>query len=705
MSFDRLDPALQYHIVNSIGWPGLREVQESCIQPILDGQNIIVQAQTAGGKTEAAFFPLISRMLTEHWKPLSILYLSPLKALINNQEARLRGYFQLVGHEAAPWHGDIADGDKKRLRANPPSCLLTTPESLEGMLIGTSTDKVRMFANLQAVVIDEVHAFAGDDRGWHLMSVLSRIGVLAGRPLQRIGLSATVGNPHDLADWLNAGRDAPHPVIRPSNTTPVVPDVQLDFVGSPANAAKVISMLHRGEKRLVFTDSRARAEEIGSLLSGAGVRAFVTHSSLSKDVRNQTERAFAEEKDCVIVATSALELGIDIGDLDRVIQIDAPTRVASFLQRMGRTGRRSNTTPNCLFLATSDDGLERAASLIQLWESGHVEPVIPPPLPYHLLAQQLMALALQTGGLQRDDWRRWLTYVPGMLALPAVDVEALFSHLISAGIFRDDNGLLWFDQAGEKTFGRKHFLELVSVFTSQPVLEVLHGRSSIATLDQMTFSIDNSMAIQQGRPTILTLGGKHWAVTDVDWKRRQVFVKPAPDSGKTRWAGGGQDISRPFAEAERVVLTGEAINPRWSKRAIEKLTTLRTEYDWLGAEGVRGQFSGDLVQIWTFYGTRMNRLLANLMDPGSERSSFNHRSLILKGSFTADDVTERWKSACDAAMAGAMITPTQQQADALKFFEAVPMALRMTSIARRLDPDSKKISGLVSLSIANEPRS
>ncbi len=154
MSFERLDPALQYHIVNSIGWPGLREVQEACIEPVLGGQNIIVQAQTAGGKTEAAFFPLMSRMLSEHWHPLSIIYLSPLKALINNQEARLRGYFQLIGHEAACWHGDVTESEKKKIRANPPSCLLTTPESLEGMLIGTSTDKVRKYANLRAVVID-----------------------------------------------------------------------------------------------------------------------------------------------------------------------------------------------------------------------------------------------------------------------------------------------------------------------------------------------------------------------------------------------------------------------------------------------------------------------------------------------------------------------------------------------------------------------
>lgn len=699
MSFERLNPAIQYHIVNSIGWPGLREVQEACIEPILAGHNIIVQAQTAGGKTEAAFFPLISRMLTEHWQPLSILYLSPLKALINNQESRLKGYFQLVGHDAAPWHGDVSDGDKKRIRANPPSCLLTTPESLEGMLIGTSTDKVRMFANLKAVVIDEVHAFAGDDRGWHLLSVLSRLSVLADRPLQRIGLSATVGNPQDLADWLNVGHDAPHPVIRSSATSSVTPDVQLDYVGSSANAAKVISLLHRGEKRLVFTDSRAKAEEIGGLLQGLDVRTFVTHSSLSKDVRIQAEQAFAEEKNCVIVATSALELGIDIGDLDRVIQIDAPTRVASFLQRMGRTGRRKGTVPNCLFLATTETGLERAAALIHLWESGYIEPIIPPALPYHLLAQQVMALALQTGGLRRDDWKRWLAHVPGMVSLPVDAVEQLFDHMITSRIFRDDNGLLWFDEHGEKTFGRKHFLELVSVFTSQPLLDVLHGRSSLAQLDQLTFSIDNGAAIQKGRPTILTLGGRHWIVTDVDWRRKEVYVKPTDDGGKTRWSGAGQDISWPFAQAEMSVLSGDAVNPRWSKRAVEKLASCRSAYPWICAERPVVRLRGEMTEWWTFYGTSMNRLIARQMDPSNERVAFDHRRIIFQGQLAAEEAASLWGQVATAIKGGVRYIPLESQLGTVKFAEAVPPGLLTAQISERLHPRTMEIAERVAVSV------
>src|SRR5439155_18323442 len=170
---------------------------------------------------------------------------------------------------------------------------------------------------------------------------------------------------------------------------------------SLSNAATVISRLHRGEKRLVFVDSRARAEEIGAELKKLGVTTFVTHSSLSQDQRKQAEHAFANREDCVIVATSVLELGVDVGDLDRVIQIDAPSTVSSFLQRMGRTGRRAGTRRNCLFLATNRESLLRAAALLQLWKEGYVEPLQPPPVPYPVIAQQIMALIRQEGAASR----------------------------------------------------------------------------------------------------------------------------------------------------------------------------------------------------------------------------------------------------------------------------------------------------------------
>jgi ATP-dependent Lhr-like helicase len=263
------------------------------------------------------------------------------------------------------------------------------------MLVSSRIDAQCLLGNLQVVVVDEIHAFAGDDRGWHLLSVLERVSRLAGREFQRIGLSATVGNPQALIDWLAGSCHGNRGVYLPADAGTAAADVKLDYVGSLENAAVVISRLHRGEKRLVFVDSRSRAEQLSAELRQLDTTTFVTHSSLSLEQRRQAEEAFASRENCVIVATSALELGVDVGDLDRVIQIDAPPTVASFLQRMGRAGRRAGTTRNCLFLATSDETLVHAAGLIDLFQEGYVEPIVPPAAPYHILAQQLMALALQ----------------------------------------------------------------------------------------------------------------------------------------------------------------------------------------------------------------------------------------------------------------------------------------------------------------------
>ncbi len=201
-NFDRLHPALQHHIVNSFGWRELRPFQEAVIPPLLDGQHLIVLAPTAGGKTEAAFFPIVSRMLSEGWNGLSVLYICPIKALLNNLDVRLQRYCTLLGRRSALWHGDVKTTARRKLLREPADCLLTTPESLEVMLVSQNVDAPSLFSNLRVVIVDEIHAFAGDDRGWHLLSVLERISRLAGRNLQRIGLSATVGNPETLVDWL-----------------------------------------------------------------------------------------------------------------------------------------------------------------------------------------------------------------------------------------------------------------------------------------------------------------------------------------------------------------------------------------------------------------------------------------------------------------------------------------------------------------------
>ncbi|MGB8843783.1 MAG: DEAD/DEAH box helicase, partial [Aliidongia sp.] len=431
--FDELHPAVRYHIVNTLGWGELRPTQLDAIRPILSGEDVLLLAPTAGGKTEAAVLPVLSRVASEGWRGLSVLYVCPLKALLNNLEPRLERYASFAGLRAGLWHGDIGDSARKRMQRDPPELLMTTPESLEAVMISNRIDHRSLLGGVRTIIVDELHAFAGDDRGWHLRFLLARLERLGGRPIQRIGLSATVGNPDELLHWLAAGRGGT--VVGPRQP-PSDGDVQVDYVGSVTNAVTVISRLHRGERRLIFADSRSRVEEIAGGLRGAGVRTFVSHASLSLDERRQAEAAFVNEPDCVIVATSTLELGLDVGDLDRVIQVGAPPSVASFLQRMGRTGRRSGTLRNCLFLATEDDDLLAALAIVALWQEKIIDPVVAPSLPAHIFAQQVMALVLQEGGMTRPDLDAWLG--DSVAVVPVETRQMVLDHMLAMGILTED---------------------------------------------------------------------------------------------------------------------------------------------------------------------------------------------------------------------------------------------------------------------------
>jgi ATP-dependent Lhr-like helicase len=675
-AFARLHPALQHHIVNSLGWRSLRPLQELAIEPLLQGQHTLLLAPTAGGKTEAAFFPVLSKMLQEEWPGLSVLYLCPIKALLNNLHQRLQGYGGWVGRTVALWHGDVADRDKEAVRREQPNVLLTTPESLEVLLTSRRSSPATMFGGVQVVVVDELHAFAGDDRGWHLLSVLSRIAKLAGRPIQRIGLSATIGNPDGLLTWFAAHAGGTRSVISPPSVAGPQAEIRLDHVGTLDNAATVISRLHRGEKRLVFVDSRSRVEQLAASLRSNDVQTFVSHSSVSLDERKQAEAAFSQGSNCVIVATSTLELGIDVGDLDRVIQLDAPGSVASLLQRLGRTGRRPGTLRNCLFLTTSDDGFLRAAGLLDLWARGYVEPIEPPATPYHLFAQQIMALAMQTGGLVRKDWPSWIGSVPCFAAM-GDEPERILDHMLATGVLHEDQGKLWFGAEGEKKFGYKNFLELFSVFTSPPLFTVLHGRTELGLVHDSTF-----LGAGKEGQSVLLLGGRSWAVTSIDWRNRCAYVAPAPAGGKSRWCGGSRSLHFEHARAIRRVLAFGSLAGIPSQRAKDGLESLRNDMAWVDDDStaiVRG--ADGYTQWWTFAGLRTNAMLAvALGDLVSATQVQDNLALPMRDGVRAEDVGQRLREV-DVSK---LLPPVSQQAlDDLKFGPCLPRDLALGMLGRR----------------------
>jgi ATP-dependent helicase Lhr and Lhr-like helicase len=630
-TFDLLHPALQHHIVNSLNWRYLRPLQEKSIEAIHSGKHLIMLAPTAGGKTEAALFPLFSRMLFENWTGLSLIYICPIKALLNNLDDRISRYATLLGRRSAVWHGDTPQRIRKNILNDPPDCLLTTPESIEAMLISTRTDHTVFFENLQAVVVDEIHALAGDDRGWHLLSVLERLTKISGHEIQRVGLSATIGNPEVMLEWLSGHCQGERSVLLPSPEKSSDVEIKLDYVGSLANAAVVISRLHRGEKRLVFCDSRSKVEQLAVALRKQGIKTYVVHSSLSAEERKRSEEAFNFEKDCVIAATSALELGIDIGDLDRVIQIDAPATVSSFLQRLGRTGRRKGSRKNCLFLATSDQALLLSAGLIQLWSDGYVEPVIPPPMPYHVFVQQILGLLLQERGLGINSWQDWIGRLPIFKEIPQDKLMQIFNHMLTQGILSKDQGIIWFGPLGEKLYGFKNFMEICSTFVSQPLFEVKSGKNSIGYVDEVTFSNYSE------KQTIL-LAGRGWKVKHIHWEKKCVTVEPTKLDGRSQWLGEGPMWSMELCATIKQIIVDSEVVEWWSNRTQQKINEIRLDFEWVEPNSTSLTRDGKREIWWTFAGKLANINMVLVLNHEFGLKAFaDNLSIRLENPLTNDD--------------------------------------------------------------------
>ncbi|SEP54167.1 DEAD/DEAH box helicase [Amycolatopsis saalfeldensis] len=673
-AFTALHPAVRYHLVNTLRWPSLRPLQEAAVRPLLAGEDCLLLAPTAGGKTEAALLPVLTRMAEENWQDVSVLYVCPLRALLNNLHPRVASYTAWLGRSAALWHGDIGQADRARILRERPDVLLTTPESIEAMLVSTKVDPHALFSGLRAIVVDEVHAFAGDDRGWHLLAVLERLERVVGRPLQRIGLSATVGNPEELLSWLQgAHAERLRRVVAPKARETAAPDITLDYVGSVANAAKVIASLHDGEKRLVFVDSRRIAEELGTALRGHGVTTFLSHSSLSAAERRRAEEAFAESRDTVIVATSTLELGVDVGDLDRVIQLDAPRTVASFLQRLGRTGRRPGTLRNCLFLCLSEDSLLQAAGLLERWSAGWVEPITAPPSPRHIVAQQLLALALQEHRIGAATWRQWW----GSLPMFDEHSDEILRFLHSEGFLEADGDFLFIGPEAEHRFGRRYFSDLTAVFSAPPEFTVLQGRHEIGTVS------DDLLVEEVDGPRVLLLAGHAWRVERVDWQRRRCWVEPTDQHGRAKWTGRGGGLSFDLTRGMRAVLLGaDPPGVNMTKRADTVLSRSRDELrSYIAADATLViEEPGGAARWWTWAGTSGNRTLqASLPGVVAPRQRINDRSLRLLPDLDRKDISAAIDR-CD------LVLPYVDRGAVagLKFSVALPDALALRTVAERL---------------------
>ncbi|WP_200373986.1 DEAD/DEAH box helicase [Thiocystis violacea] len=603
--FSRFAPRLQQAIVAQLGWTSLRAVQEDAGEALLAGDNAIILAATAGGKTEAAIFPMLSRFIEDPPDGVGALYIAPIKALLNNQSERLGRYTEMVGLRRFVWHGDISDAQRRGFRKAPAELLLTTPESLEVMLVSPRVDAARLFTDLRLVVIDEVHALAGSERGAHLMSVIERLARLSRHDPQRVGLSATVGNPDAILEWLRGSSRRAGRVVDPARAPG---RRQLLVAHRPDLLALARSAAHlaKGQKSLFFCQSRATTETVAETMRHAGTAVFVHHSAVSREERDLAEERFQRGSDACIVCTSTLELGLDVGDLDRVLQAEAPETVSSFLQRMGRTGRRAGQAANTTFFCTSTESLLQAIALIELAKSGWVESVAINPRCWPVLIHQLLALALATDGVTVEMAWDQLSRVPDFRDIRRGEFERLLDWMRHDQSLRLTAGRLVLGPKAERLFGRRHFMELYAVFASPRSyqVETIAGEP-LGTLNQ-TF-VDRLVE----EVSCFLLGGRAWVAFRLDHAARRVLVEPAPRGRQPSWGGFlPQFLGREICARIRRILAEEETFGYLDPSAVEILVEQREAMRGVLASGTDAiEVSDGELRWWTFAGGRINATL------------------------------------------------------------------------------------------------
>ncbi len=602
-AFSRFPDRLQSAITARLGWTSLRPVQELAGHALLDGYNAVILAPTAGGKTEASMFPLLAQMVAKEPKGVGIVYIAPIKALLNNQADRLGMYTEMLGLSRFLWHGDVKPAAKKAFRQQPATLLMTTPESLEVMLMSASVAHTEIFADLRAIVIDEVHALAGSDRGAHLMSVLERVIAVSTNDVQRVGLSATVGNPDAILGWLQGTSQRPQAKIDPPpNPTPR--EIRILMHESKFEIADRASMLAQQKKSLLFCQSRALSEEIADRMQDRGIDVFIHHSSVAVEERALAEERFAHGQNNCIVCTSTLELGIDVGDLDAVFQANAPDTVSAFLQRLGRTGRRGGKA-NTTFLIDNSAALLQSIALIELARRGWVESIVISQRNWAVLVQQLLALTMQLGAIAPEDCWQQLSKVMDFQEIKRTEFDRLIRHAVKTKFLYLTGGLLSIGAESERVFGKKNFMALYAVFSSPQQYEVCTpAGQSIGSLEQKF--------VDTLTPEIscFLLGGRSWIADKIDRDNRAVMVLPAPQGRKPTWGGFiPQFLDWEICQEIAALLRSTDDLPYLDRDAKLILANCRSERRQQVVERVIWEDGDNKVQWWTFAGGKINRAI------------------------------------------------------------------------------------------------
>ena len=622
--FGRLAPFVQEFVYRQ-GWKEIRLLQAQAIDAIFDTDNdILITTGTASGKTEAAFLPILSLIAEEPTGFIKALYVGPLKALINDQFRRMELLCQAGDIPIHRWHGDVGSSKKSDLIEHPGGILQITPESIESLFVNKTNHLHRLFGGLRFIVVDEVHSFMESDRGVQLRSQLQRIEQYSksARP-RRVGLSATVGDQEIARYWLNPRLPSKVQVINPEVSIPPTRLSHLHFSLTkeevPTELIDDLYKLTKNRRALIFCNSRKDVEILTAQLNRRSARERIPehylphHGSVSKEIREDAEtRMRGDDFPTSVVCTNTLELGIDIGQLDLAVQIDSTHTLMSFVQRLGRTGRRQDASrimqiytselqpkPGDEFYERLPFSLLKALAVVDLFIEGWIEPPFERTVPYNVLYHQILSRLVEThGSLAKDLVGHFLN----SNVFPGVNSQDYFDLLKHLGnmdqVEQMQTGELILGLAGEKVVRSRDFY---AVFTTPPEWDVFYKERALGRISP--------------RPDLhpgacLLLVGRLWEVKDIFADKQQVMVEPAKEAHDVMFLGSVVPEMHPrIAQSVREILLSDKTFPYLDAVGQQAILDARQmSQAWqIGKESVFETAERWIIFPWT--GTRAARTL------------------------------------------------------------------------------------------------
>jgi ATP-dependent Lhr-like helicase len=674
--FSTLHESLQQVLAQRLEWTELREVQEWTYSAVVTGNDVLVIAPTAGGKSEAALIPVMDDILKNGRMGVACLYISPLKALINDQEDRFRAFCIPTSLSVMKWHGDVAKGDRSWKDGEPPHFLMITPESLEVLLqekkLSSDLRRVR------TIIIDELHVFVESERGVHLKVLLDRMDRITKRPVQRIGLSATAGNPKEVLAWLSEGRHKAEIVVVPSPPK----EKQFVFIVEPEEKDRINALVRivDGKKALVFVNSRSVAEKLMKASAGRIRNLHIHHSSLSLATRKTSEEAFSSQDGACIICTSTLELGIDIGDLEVVVQIGCPNSVSSFLQRMGRSGRRGKSAYVAWVLQNPCE-LLCSLAIIECAIRKEVENLTPPKKPYNVLLQQVFLYMYNHSRVSRKQLAASVLSPPVFSGIEPKILDRIITHLVQAGYLTTDGEMVMLGTEAERVFGRSNWKDLYSVISGA-------GEYRAVTPDGEVVGKLDARFVNSKNSDEISLGGRSWSMVKCDEGHNIVVVVPSGSaSSRIFWTSTSEGGFSPLVcrMVQRIRAQGGTVLPLGEHEREILQTVLARMPEGVGQDGLHvveqtGAKGGEVL-IFSFSGGRFNRLLTLLLqDRLGGKAQVRYNDFIVKVMRAGKDgagqrvmcaLREIQKMGKDEI---GTVLP-QPQADGWKFARALPPAL------------------------------